>query len=634
MIISLGILSLLQLTLVPGLILVKLFKIRGFWENLIAAVGLSQLFNYLVVIIATLCKIYTQTTMLILFGVELVILIVLYFSNLHWKIGKIIHPNAILLFFQSYIEKIPEKTEWKKKLIAIIYYLIFGVAVISLIRYFFLYVAHPTEIFSSWDAVVSWNKWATEWFHGILPAHTWHYPQLIPTNLSIPYQFIGTTDVQYFSKYFANLIELLIVFIIFLLGLKKKDVAYFLGVFFTSWLMIGFGSRGNGYADSPVAFWALLSVACLLLAEDSENEKSLLLLGAFFVSGAALTKQAGLWMVLVYPILLLLRQTSKPKKSSIIILQTVIVMALIIIPWYLFKEIQIRTGVDTSEIKYVTSLVAENKTFFQIINAAYILFVETIKNIYISKQITFILLIILLALSYKDYFWRKICCLVVIPFWIGWVFFFSYENRNLVMVIPLLAITAGIGFRNLIFFDWIKVKSFFLMKIPFAINQFIAKQLKWLFRLFSSMRVWYFLLIIPLLFVLPHWVPDNRLVKNSLIKQRYIGDPQINELIYNYNTEYGLNGKIVTDYQYLGFLPELEKYYTYFPSELPEFIERFNDPEVGYALLNNHWWSEDTRDYVMSLITEGKINLIFQMEPISKNGTFYFVTTCHGVCKK
>jgi hypothetical protein len=100
MIISLGILSLLQLTLVPGLILTKVFRICGFWENLIAAIGLSQIFNYLFVVLAVFFKVYTQTTVLILFGVEVVLLFVLYFSNLRWNLGKLLSVESIKTFFQ------------------------------------------------------------------------------------------------------------------------------------------------------------------------------------------------------------------------------------------------------------------------------------------------------------------------------------------------------------------------------------------------------------------------------------------------------------------------------------------------------------------------------------------------------
>jgi len=147
------------------------------------------------------------------------------------------------------------------------------------------------------------------------------------------------------------------------------------------------------------------------------------------------------------------------------------------------------------------------------------------------------------------------------------------------------------------------------------------------------MKIWFLLLLIPFLFLLPHWVPDGRLIKNSQIKRMSIGDAPINELLKNYKAENGLDGKILTDYQYLGFLPDLETYYEYSPSDQSEFIEKFNDPEVGYALVKDHWWSSEVHEYIFTLINEKKIQLIFELEPSIGNGRYYFVTTCHGVCK-
>ncbi|MBA4385136.1 MAG: hypothetical protein C0410_10410 [Anaerolinea sp.] len=633
MIISLGILSILQLTLVPGLVLAKAFRIHGFWENLLAVIGLSQLFNYVFVVFATLLKIYTQSTVLILFGIEVVIILVLYFPNLKWNLGKVFIPNGIASFFHDYIGKIEVNTEWKKKVITFIYYFVFVVAIICLARYFFMYVANPTQVFTQWDAVVSWDKWATQWYQGIFPLQTEHYPQLWTANLSIPYQFIGTTEVKYFSKYFANLIEFEILLVVFILGIKKKDLGYFLGVLFTSWMMISFGSQGNGYADSPVAFWGLLAITCLVFAEDSDDDRKLLLLGAFFVSAAALTKQAGIWLVLVYPFLIAFRRSSKPKKSTALIIQSILIMIFLIAPWYLFKEIQIRTGIETSEIGRVTSLVLDRNNFSQIISSAGSLFINSLKNNYFPKTITFILLIILLAFSYRNKLWGLVCSLVIIPFSIGWIFFFSYESRNLDLIIPLMAIAAGVGLHNFLNLDIEKIRSFFQQKTRRSITQFTILVFKGTRKIFLSIKVWYFLFLIPIVFFLPRWVPDNRLIQNSLIKQRYMGDPPINDLIYDYKAKNGLNGKIVTEYQYLGFLPELDKYYVFSLTDSPEFIDKFNDPGIGYALFNDHWWSEEVRDYVMRLVDEKKIQLIFTYPTPSGNGTFYFVTTCHGVCK-
>lgn len=633
MIATLGILSLLQLTIVPGLIFVKIFKINGFWENLLAAIGLSQLFNYLFVVLATLCNVYTQVTILILFGIEVLLLCILYFHNLNYKFGKIINFEAIRNFFNEYTSKIVTNVEWKKKIFTYFYWFIFFIAVIILIKNFVLYIMHPTQVFSAWDAVGSWNKWATQWFQGLFPLQTWHYPQLWTANLSIPYQFIGTAQVNYFSKYFANLVDFFIIAIVFVLGIKKRDVGYFIGIIFVSWLMGVFGSRGNGYADSPVAFWGLMTLAFLLFSEDREDEIRLILLGSLFASAAALTKQAGIWMVVMYPILIALRKSSKPKKSTKIILQSILIMVLMVAPWYLYKQIQIHFGIDSSEVSTNIGIVINNHTWIEIISSAQKLFLTTIMNPFFSKHVTFYLLISLSVLSFKDKFWRNICCLIIIPFWIGWMLLISYDTRNLNMIIPLLGISAGVGLRNILQLDLTKLTNFYKLKKVQSVLHFTKQILISIFKFFSTWKIWYFLLFVPILFILPYWISDSRLIKHSLEKQRYIGDPYVNQQIYYFKDNYGLNGKILTPYVFLAFLPELDKYTVYLNFNIPEFYDKFNDPEIGYILFDPEWISEDVHDFIFNLIDENKIKIILEFEPTSQNGYYYFVTTCHGVCK-
>ncbi|MHB8089234.1 MAG: hypothetical protein ACYDH2_13390 [Anaerolineaceae bacterium] len=281
----------------------------------------------------------------------------------------------------------------------------------------------------------------------------------------------------------------------------------------------------------------------------------------------------------------------------------------------------------------MTSLVLDRSNFSEIINSAGSLFINTLKNNYFSKNLTFVILLILLAFSYKDRIWGWLSSLIIIPFSIGWIFLFSYESRNLDLIIPLLGIALGVGLQKVLELDVDRIKLFFQKRIPFAITHFISKFVNRLFHLLLSTKMWILLLFIPLIFILPKWASDNRLITNSLIKQRLIGDPPVNQLLYDYKEEYGLNGKIVTSYPYLGFLPELDQYYIYSSTKTGEFFDLYNDPEVGYALFNDHWWSEEVHNYIMSLLDDKKIDLIFSYPTPSGNGTFYFVTSCHGICK-
>ena len=622
--------SIIQLTLLPGLIITRLFRIKGFWENLLFAFGLSPIFNHFLVIFATLGGFYNQIFILVLFSIESLLLIILLWPVLRNPLGKNLHSNSIKSFFDQYLSHNQGFSELKKKNFNGLYIAFFLLSILSLIIYFFLYATKPTQIFTGWDAVISWDKWAVEWFQGMIPTLTWHYPQLIPTNLSIPYQFIGTPDVKYFSKYFANLIELALLLTVFILGIRRHKIGYFIGTAFTAWLMFAFGSRGSGYADTPVAFWGLLAVSCLILAQGNPDKNKLLIFGAVFAAGSAITKQAGLWIAVTYPLLILLSKSENGFKKVKTFLISILIIIIMVAPWYIFKEIQIQRGLEVSEIEYVTSLVLKGRTPLEIFRSAMDLFIATLQNRFIDGTPTLYLLILLVVFSYKDKVWAKITSIITIPFTIGWIFFFSYENRNVDLIIPLLAITAGVGLEKVLEIEVTDVKRILLKVFPENARRRLKNTLNNLLKFLLTMKGWYLLFFIPFIFLLPLKITDSRLLNNSFIKQSTVGEPTLNEKLYSFYRENGFNGKIITEYQYLGFLPDIKEYYEYNRSSDDSFFIEFNDPQVGYALINDHWCSEQVLKFVKHLIDQDKILLIFEEK--TDNGHYYFVTTCKGVC--
>ena len=53
-----------------------------------------------------------------------------------------------------------------------------------------------------WDTVFSWNEWSMEWTHGTLPLLTYHYPQLLPCNVSVSYVLMQSTTLQFIGKFY------------------------------------------------------------------------------------------------------------------------------------------------------------------------------------------------------------------------------------------------------------------------------------------------------------------------------------------------------------------------------------------------------------------------------------------------
>ena len=170
-------------------------------------------------------------------------------------------------------------------------------------------LAQIGHIFQQWDAVVSWNRWAIDWAANRLPDFTSLYPQLLPANVSLTYVFMQTSDVWIFAKAFQFLFCLMLLLAMFDAARATGNFGFVPGVLLTYGLLVAvlrFRMIGSGYADVPLAFLSFAAVYALLLArrmEAAQMRGRYVLVGAALAAGAALTKQSGLYLAAVYPLL-------------------------------------------------------------------------------------------------------------------------------------------------------------------------------------------------------------------------------------------------------------------------------------------------------------------------------------------
>jgi hypothetical protein len=633
MIINLGFFSILQLTLIPGIIITRFVKIHGFIVKLLLSIGLSPIINYLFVLLMTTLGIYNRTSTFIFIGVEICVLIVLFIikipSLLKFRIDKVI------------IKKIVKRiigNEWRtisrgKLLINLMFITgAFGM----LIYYFIIYGTQYSTVFTTWDAVVSWNRWAMEWFGNHFPIGPQHYPQLLPTNLSMTYQIIGDERVQFFAKYFCDLIEIFIISTVFILGVMNRKIGYFIGTIIVGWLQLVIGSQGSGYADTPVSFWALLAFTCLILAKDKEDNFKYIVFGAVFAAGAAVTKQVGLWIAIVYPILfcIMYRKIEIPKKKSVLLLIALIYL-LIIAPWYGFIEYSVINGKVMSEIPYLQNLTSQGKTILEILAAGLKLIVIHLSKNEILGWVIFAATFISVIFSLRLKWCSIIFSLIIAPVFVGWMMFFSYDIRNINLIVPFIGILAGFGIQNIIDQYYENVKSFFFKIILFVkklklelffkpINKVFTNFIK--LPLLSQSLIIGLPVLIIIFSILPRLYSNEYMISKSISKQREMGVPLLNQSLYDYFSENGIEGKILSDYMYLGFLPDLKEYYVYGYPNSKNFIDQFNDPQVAYALVNLSNMTPDVRNYIDQLVNEGKLKILFG------HGDQILYLTCKGEC--
>ena len=684
MAITLGILSLFQLVFLPGLVVSQLTKLRGTGNIFLVSIALSPIINYIFVLTATALGIYNRQVTLIFFGIELMSLIYLNYPIFNKTLGQVLDYQEGVLFFGEYLYENSKKMGRSGIFARIFLIVVLSLATVSVFYYISLYVGQNMSTFTDWDAVVSWDRWAVDWYNNTFPVNTWHYPQLIPANWSLTYQFMGDSRIKFFAKEFMGFIEIYILVAIFFLGIIKRKVGYFFGVIFVAWLQWVFGSHGSGYVDTSVAFFSLSSVACLLIAtsDNDQYKPTYIFIGAILAAGAAITKQAGLWMALIYPLLLLFTSNKKENRKYVyrFIPGVLAIYTLIIFPWYGFKEYQIQTGNDHSEINTVTSLAQQDRSWDEQLNYSLELLQTKITYQSVSGKLIVILLGVLMLFAYTDRFYRYLLVLIIIPFTLLWALYFSYDTRNLNLVVPLIGLTAGIGLQKTInnlktFFFWLllKITLFFnrskridgslgfrgstktlstksreitrkKQRKPVKPAKYVAKleTSKSLPRkirktridiLFSPVKTLGFIkviyLFIPLLaiFLLPFRYSDLYILNSSIAMQKKIGSATVNRNLYDYQSKYGFEGKILTDYQYLGFLPELEKYYELgFSAQPITFLKQIEETQIAHALLNYSWMSPEVVSYVDQNIVLGRMKIIF------KKGDYMFVTTCRGPC--
>ncbi len=630
MIINLGILSVLQMAIIPGLIVTRLMKIRGFLTTLLVALGLSTIVNYLFVFAFTAAGIYNRKTVLGFVIVELLITVVLLIPIIKQPVSFSRIKTSIQRFVTEFVN--PDN---KSKLVINLFALIAASGV--LVYYFIHYSTDYTSVFSTWDAVVSWNRWAGVWYQNQIPLDSGHYPQLMPANWSFAYLMIGDDRVQFFAKYFMGLVEIFIPLTLWIIGYQQRKPGYFFGTALAGWLQLKLGSQGSGYMDTPVTFFAILVLFILLQMEKNpRNANKYILLGAIFAAGAGITKQSGLWIAGVYPILFIYLQRKKLAPHGINpFLQISLLYLLILVPWYAFVQYRVWFGQASSEIPYITTLASQDKSFFQTIANGFNLLFLHLAKIKSTGMIAAFILTLLMVFSIFDKWCRRILVFIVVPWFILWLVLFSYDIRNINLIVPFAGLSAGFGLEFLL----ARLGQFFSNPLDNLMKKIRGS---WLGRVFSPLgllssyiKSHLSLLVVACVFILlpllvsivaPLKYSDSYLINKSLDKQKYIGGSSLNQKLYDYESQFGLKGNILTDYQYLGFLPGLEEYYEYgFPNS-EFFIQQVNDPENAYVMVNSSNVTPEIADFIASLVESNKIDVIIEY------GDTTMYSTCQGPC--
>ena len=568
----------------PGLIILIFTRLRfNIVQKVVLSFTLSQIVNFVLVFSLTYFKYYNLENLYIAVGAEVLILAYCYFKN-------ILFDNVSFNDRYKNLEQIASKPFGKLSIM---------LSAFSLLLVIILMANKAGAIFDGWDPVFSWNRWAVSFFNNSLPQGMMHYPQLIPANWSVAYVFLSK-PLQFLPKLIMPIYLLFILISLFDIALIEKSAGVMFGLIITLYIFISARVSFEGYVDTPVAFFVFQSLYLLFLSNKENNGKNgttYLILGGAVAAGAAVTKQAGLFLVVLYPILSWVMVVNKRKiftqNQKITMLATYVLFIVIIIaPFYVYANQQISTGHSVSEIKWVTNGIYGNKGMGQ-------RFVDAVALLNTLVRVPYLICILvpIFIYSLKEKKIRAISFLVTIPFFFIWAFYFSYDLRNLSIVYPLIALNLGIGIYN--------ICKIVAVKIP-------SKKIEYFFASVSVFGIVFFARQADKKYAITYY----EAVQTKLEKQICL--PRLNELLYNYECHNGIHGNIASDYPILDYLPELKNY------AVPYTLNSVSNNNVAFALIRDNDYNKGVINKLISESKVSKVSLIFYYSDINDYKYYFF----------
>lgn len=586
----LGILGFMQMTFLPGLVLQRFFKLQPrFFDKVLMIFGLSLIANYVIVFLLTLLGIYTGITLSVVILAELVAIIWFFRDGLNTSVEQVLDSvragiHEIVSFF------FPDReNDGVSTLQYFLRILLLLLSVRSILWVVNIFIQNLGTVYSAWDAVVSWNRWATVWASNVVPLDSHFYPQLIPINGSLTYVLLGSPTIQFFAKALMPVFGVFIVLGFFALCIQSKQYYYLISLVVVHSLFKDFIDTGmnNGYVDIAVAFFTFSTLYMLIRARETHEPEQRIhyyVLGALFAAGAALTKQAGVYLALCYPILLLIDVlASKPplnKEQRLRLFSSFVVISLLWASWYIFKQTRILMGADSAAVDVLISLSAnryESASLLQQIAAA------------IGQYREFIILFILVALTFPwmDRFYRALTLLFA-PYPVLWAWMASYDTRNLAIFLPVLALISGYSLHKLLdgFVNFSERLNILRSRsyVPLA-------------------------LAIAGLFSLAVVISPQALEQKQVDLQKQIFSPKKNQMLYELVEANGPQTKVLTNYP-MAFLPGLGGNQVPFDfDDYARFLTHLTNPEIEFILLPNAA-GDQVRDYIDQRIDSGDYQFI------------------------
>ncbi len=607
----LGVLGLVQTVFLPGYLILRFLRVtRGLIAGCVLSFGLSLVANYLIVTGSVVLGVFRPEAMYSIFSVEL-----LFWLWLDWRRLRMPLVDAISrvgsqtrTFFREIDHSSQIRARWLRlTMIAAAMGVACGFAAAGLAEF--------GRIFQQWDAVVSWNRWAIEWAANRPPQLTSYYPQLLPANISLSYVFMQTSDVWIFAKAMQFLFCLMLLLAMLDAARLSGNSGLLLGVAITHGLLVAmlrYRMLSSGYADAPLAFFAWMPIYALLQADRAEqpiHRVKWIIVGALFAAGAALTKQLGLYVAAVYPILTWIwalrgcrvgRVKRVPPKSadsdswwesrrSAHPTCLYMLIALFVVPWYVYKFTDIRSGHDVNNTQILVRDAHEGRNLPARLAHAGGLLADA------TTLPGGALLLVAMAASLADRRTRWTLGMFVLPLGLVWATAFSYDLRNLALLAPFVGAAAGAGLVRII--RWMERTAGWAERSES--HQEVAKTggNRGAWPTLHGFCVWQAAGIVAVLLIASTLcVRDETLLSLQRRQLRQVGIADLNDRLSAFSQSQPGRSLIATDYLALRWLPDFgPRSIACAADDLAKFRKSFDRADVRYVLVRTAAASEEVR---------------------------------------
>ncbi len=474
----LGILSIFQIVNLPGLLILKLFKIKttGFIQTFLYSFGLSLTFNYYFIIILVLLKIYIAATIVIFFILELLLY---FFFIIKGKI-KIPFNRNIRSYFVNFIDYINRIYQLHR--------ILFLSSCLFLLFFISTMYFNSSTVYYFYDAIARkpWiETWASNHFFTFA-----HYLQFLPINFSLISIFTQDLSIELFSKAIMPLFYIGILLIFLDLYLQKRQIIYLTSFLIYSFILLVFYGIlfiSDFNYDIPVSFYGFLAFYVILKQDRPGFDIKTVLLTSIFSFSAANIKMAGMFVVglfslwFLYYIYVNRKQILKSDLfKTFIYLIPIFISGLF---WYVLMQSDMTEYAGQSPFNpndgLYTSLMYGLKLLYYGFGPVFSIF----------------LLITLVSAFFTEF--KYIMLLTIVPLFFVWAFWYSYDCRNLSMAIPFAALSSAYGLK----FIWGKLKKYLIQqnsneKATLKLTLFSIKEKSWPFSiLFITILIAAFILV-------------------------------------------------------------------------------------------------------------------------------------------